>query len=395
MRYLPRLLEPRVRAAFRAFPCVVLTGPRRAGKTWLLQRLFRGATYRLLEDPDLIARVRADPHAFLDDLRPPVVLDEVQHVPELLPYIRARIDRHPRRCGQWVLTGSQDFAMMQGVTESMAGRAAILRLLPMSARESPKVSVIRGGYPEVLARPAAADLWFSSYIQTYLERDVRSVTAVRDLSTFRRFLSILASRHGQLLNKSDIAGPLGVSVPTVTQWLGVLETTSQVIVVPPYFENFGKRLVKSAKVYFTDSGLLCHLLGLASARDLAASPFAGPVFEGFVASEIVKSQVNEGRRGEIYHFRDEQGLEVDFVAPGRDGRPWLVECKASATVTPAMARPVSRLAEALRARPSSRAKARSFVVFQPRSGSVQTPAIAPGVEAVSWRSFCERIAARP
>ena len=201
------------------------------------------------------ARAPSDPRALLDELRLPALFDEIQNVPELLPYIRTRIDRDPRKMGQWLFTGSQEAPLMQGVTESMAGRAAIMQLLPFSLTETHRVSLLHGGYPEALARPAGRRLWFSSYIQTYLERDVRAVTNVRDLATFRRFLALLASRHGQILNKTDLAAPLGVSVPTVGDWLHVLEITGQVILVPPYFENFGKRLIKSPKVYLGDSGL--------------------------------------------------------------------------------------------------------------------------------------------
>ena len=196
MKHIPRSIEPQIRKAAAGFPAVVLTGPRRAGKTWLLRHLFPAVDYRLLEDPETVARVRTDPQGFLDELRLPAILDEMQNVPELFAFIRARIDAHPRRVGQWLLTGSQEAPLMRGVTESMAGRAAILPLLPFSTAESGKVSTLLGGFPEVLARPRHARLWFSSYLQTYLERDVREITAVRDLSTFRRFLALLASRHG-------------------------------------------------------------------------------------------------------------------------------------------------------------------------------------------------------
>ena len=320
-----------------------------------------------------------------------MILDEIQNVPEVLGFIRSRIDRQPGRTGQWLLTGSQEAPLMQGVTESMTGRAAVLQLLPLSFRESAKVNVLRGGYPEALARPGAARLWFSSFLQTYLERDVRAVTAVKDLSTFRRFLALLASRHGQILNRTDLAAPLGVSVPTITQWLGILETTAQILIVPPYFENLGKRLTKSPKVYFLDSGLACHLLNIDSAGDLARSPFRGSLFEGFVASEIVKSQVNAGRRRELYYFRDEQGLEVDFLVPGVGGSVSLVECKATRTVSPAMALPMQRLAEAWKRTRSSPAEVNAILVHEtPRSG-IETRALAAGVQATGWESFLKRL----
>jgi len=245
MRYVGREIEAVLRQASKQFSAVVLTGPRRAGKTALLEHVVASASYTLLEDPDVLARVRADPQGFLDGLARPAILDEIQNAPELFAFVRTRIDAHPRRTGQWFLTGSHDAGLMRGVSESMAGRAAILQLLPLSARETPKVSLLRGGYPEAVARPKAAALWFSSYVQTYLERDVRAITAVRDLATFRRFLALVAARHGQMVNKSDLAAPLGVSVPTIGQWLGILEATGLVLLIPPYFENLGKRLVKS------------------------------------------------------------------------------------------------------------------------------------------------------
>ena len=391
MRYLPRELESVVTLAARNFPAVVLTGPRRAGKTWLLRHLLPKASYFLLEDPTVVARLRADPHGFLDALKTPAILDEVQNVPEVFALVRARIDRQPRRTGQWFLTGSQEAPLMHGVTESMAGRAAVLQLRPLSTRESDKVNLLRGGYPEPVARPGAAHLWFSSYVQTYLERDVRAVTAVKDLATFRRFLALVASRHGQILNKTDLAAPLGVSVPTIAQWLGVLETTAQVLIVPPFYENLGKRLIKSPKVYLADSGLACHLLGIESSAELAKSPFLGALFEGFIAAEMIKAQTNRGSRPELYYFRDEQGLEVDFLLPQRSGAVALVECKAARTVTPAMAAPMQRLAEALKKKRPRGIRVEMSLVHQSPKTPIATQAVAPGVRAWAWQNFVREL----
>jgi hypothetical protein len=387
MPYVVRELEAQVARAARDFPAVVLTGPRRAGKTSLLVHLFPRAAYHLIEDSDVVERLRADPHGFLDQVETPAILDELQSVPDVLSHVRARIDRQPRKAGQWLLTASREAPLMQGVSESMAGRAAVLSLLPFSTRESEKVSLFRGGYPEALARPSAARLWFSSYIQTYLERDVRAVTSVRDLPTFRRFMALVASRHGQVLNKSDLAGPLGVSVPTITQWLNVLETTAQILLIQPFYENLGKRLTRSPRLYVADSGLACHLLGLESAADVARSPFRGALFEGFIASEIVKAQANSGRRRELYFFRDQQGLEVDFVLPRPGGGLTLVECKAGKTVFPHDARPILRLAEAVRKHRPPGTRLELCVVHEPRPGSAVTSALAPGVRALPWPDF--------
>lgn len=385
MKYIPRDLGPTLERAAKAFPAVVLTGPRRAGKTTLLRKLFPAASYRLLEDPAVLAAVRSDPRGFLDEIELPVILDEIQNSPELLGFIRARIDAAPRRKGQWLLTGSQDFALMRGVTESMAGRAAVLQLLPLSTSESSKVTSHRGGFAEVLARPRAASLWFRSYIQTYIERDVRQISQIRDLATFRRFLTLIATRIGQLLNKTEFATSLGMSVPGVSEWLSILETTGQIVLVPPFFENFGKRLVKTPKLYLMDSGLACHLLGIETERELARSTFLGAIFEGFVASEISKQQINSGRRRELYCFRDLRGLEVDFVVPRRSGRLVLVEAKASKTVYPAAAKSLLSLAGNIGR------GAESVVVH---AGGGAATALAPGVRAMGVNALLEALRGR-
>jgi hypothetical protein len=386
MRYVLRALGSTLLEATRTFPAVVLTGPRRAGKTVLLRRAFPKAQYHLFEDPDVVGRFRRDPQGFLDGVRTPAILDEIQNVPELFAYVRSRIDAAPRRTGQWLLTGSQESGLMRNVTESMAGRAAVLQLWPLSSSESAKVSLLRGGYPEVLARPRTARLWFASYLQTYLERDVRSITAVQDLATFRRFLALVAARHGQILNKADLAAPLGVSVPTVARWLDILEATAQILVVPPFYENLGKRLIKSPKVYVADSGLACHLLGIDTESELRKSPFRGALFEGLVAAEIVKAQTNAGRRRELYYFRDQHGLEVDFLVPGRAGSIRLVEVKATQTASPDHAVPMQRLANAMQRRRAPKRGVEMFVVHLPRGGTAST-ALVPGVRAVSWTDF--------
>lgn len=387
MKYIPRKLEAVVVQAAQSFPAVVLTGPRRSGKTWMLRHLFPEASYHLFEDPDVIARFRSDPQGFLDGVRLPAILDEIQNTPEVFNHVCSRIDREPRRVGRWFLTGSQESGLMANVTESMAGRAAVLQLLPFSAGESPKSTLLRGGYPEVLARPRAARLWFSSYLQTYLERDVRQISAVQDLSLFRRFFALVASRHGQVLNKSDLAAPLGMSVPGVGRWLDILEATSQILIVPPFFENLGKRLIKSPKVYVSDSGLACHLLGIETEAELEKSPFLGALFEGFIAAEILKGQVNKGGLRGLYYFRDQQGLEVDFVVPGRDASVTLVEAKASRTVTPDMAVPMQRLAAACSKRGVRRGGIRCVLVHRPARGGTRSHAVSPDVEAMPWTDF--------
>lgn len=278
---------------------------------------------------------------------------------------------------------------MRGVSESMAGRVAIFQLLPYSTQEHSKVSLFLGGFPEVLERPSQAQRWFSSYLQTYLERDVRAVTAIRDLSVFRRFLTLLATRSGQVLNKSDLAAPLGLSVPSLTQWLSILEVTGQILIVPPFYENFGKRLIKSPKVYFTDPGLVCHLLGIESLRALERSPFLGHLFEGWAASEIVKAQLNAGKRRELYYFRDQQGLEVGFLVPTGPASLALIEAKASRTPQPAMATPLLRLKHSI-----TKYQATAWVVH-PGESLTSFRGLGPDAQAIGLRDLPAVLGLRP
>lgn len=397
MKNIPRVLKKRIISAARAFSAVVITGPRRSGKTWLLQSLFPRAQYFLFEDPDLVSRFRADPQGFIDAIKPPAIFDEIQNVPEVFNYLRSRIDALPHKKGQWFLTGSQESALMQNVSESMAGRAAILHLLPLSSNESNKVSLLRGGYPEVIARPREANLWFASYTQTYLERDVRQVSSVQSLPTFRRFMSLLATRHGAILNLSDLAAPLGVSVPSVARWIDILEATGLIIRLAPFHENLGKRIIKSPKIYWLDSGLACYLLGIQTEAELARSPFLGAIFEGAVATEIIKSQINRGQARELYYFRDQQGLEVDFIMPRNDGYA-LIEAKATHSPTPQMAKPMQQLSHAWQQATHVRPLKHAILVHRAtraslnktntnKSAAHQTTTIATNVKANDFDTF--------
>ncbi len=383
-----RLLRAELLLAAENFPALVLTGPRRSGKTFLLRRTFPDAHWSLLEDPDVLAQARADPRGFLDALRRPAILDEIQEAPELLRYVRARIDHAPEEMGQWLITGSQEFSLMRGVTESMAGRAATLRLMPLSCAELPRVSPFLGGFPEVHRSPRAAARWFSSYIESYIERDVRSVVNVADVGLFRRFLAVLATRTGTVLNRTEIAAPLGVSVKTVSAWLDALETTGMLIVLQPWFHNAGKRLLKSPRLYFGDAGLACHLLAIDSPEALERSPFLGAVFEGFVASELLKHRLNAGKRPALYWFRDQQGLEVDFVLDAGAGYAILVEAKATHTPMPGDARPIQRLRTALGG------AAQDYIAHRVSPSAPMEAALLPGVSALSVEGLLARLRER-
>jgi predicted AAA+ superfamily ATPase len=290
--------------------------------------LFGGSRrYASLDLPDVRAAALADPRGFLKTYPPPAIFDEVQHAPELLPYVKEQVDLHRDRPGQYLLTGSQNLMVLERVTESLAGRAAVLRLLPLAYRETagrpdaplpwerpaeagPTASLayadlwksfLRGGYPELVADPSRdIPLWHAGYVQTYLERDVRAVRQIGDLTLFQSFLRAMAIRSGQLLNVTQVSRDLGVAVNTVKAWLSVLEATFQVILVRPYFANIGKRMVKSPKVYFLDVGTLCYLVGLRDPEHAASGPMAGAIFETAVLAEIVKTLVHRGEEPQVY-----------------------------------------------------------------------------------------------
>ena len=368
--YIKRSLETVLKKAVSEFPAVVLTGPRQSGKTTLLKAIFsRKFDYVSLEPPDIRASAREDPRGFLEMHPPPVIFDEVQYAPDLLPYIKERIDAQRDRTGQYLLTGSQNLLLVEKITESLAGRAAMLRLLPLSCREAegtPHAGLpwergkfhrtdskafhkniwndfLRGYYPELVANPGRdIYLWHSGYVQTYLERDVRTLRQVGDLSQFQSFLRALAARSAQLLSLTNLARDLGVALNTVKAWLSVLEATYQVIVLRPYFANVGKRLVKTPKVYFTDVGTLCYLTGLRDPEHAVSGPMGGQIMETAVLSEIAKTLTHCGIDPQVYFWRTSAGTEVDFVIEA-GGRLVPIEVKLSATPRPAMAAAIKSL----------------------------------------------------
>jgi predicted AAA+ superfamily ATPase len=401
--YIKRSIEQVLKKAISQFPAVILTGPRQAGKTTVLRQLL-GSSHRYvsLETPDVRAAAIADPRGFLSLNPAPIIFDEIQYAPDLLFYIKEKIDEDRAHFGQYILTGSQNILMHEKVTETLAGRAAILRLLPLSLgeilgkpngqfpwevqsshfKDLPNMNdlwklMLRGSYPELIEHPKKdTSLWHGSYIQTYLERDVRSLRQVGDLTQFQLFLRAIAARSGQLFVASDVAKDIGVSINTVRAWLGVLEASYQVIILRPYFSNISKRLVKSPKIYFTDVGTLCYLTGLRDSDHLAAGPMSGAVFETFVISQIYKRLLNRGIEPSVYFWRTATGTEVDILVE-EQGVLHPIEVKATATPRPSMASGIASLSKDLGDKVG-----KGYVVHM---GELTLP-LAPNIEAIPiWR----------
>ena len=349
-----RDLAARLTDVAGSFPAVTLTGPRQSGKSTLCRELFPERSYVNLEAPDERAFAAEDPRAFLDRYPNGAILDEVQRVPNLVSYLQPRIDADPVP-GRWILSGSQNFALLESVSQSLAGRSAVLHLLPLTYREITRFpthpttleeAVFTGGYPRIYDQALDPNTWLASYVATYIERDVRTISNVGDLVAFQRFVELCAGRTGQLVNYSALASDAGVSQPTAKEWLSVLETSFVVFRLPAWHGNVRKRLVKAPKLHFYDTGLACWLLGIRSPDQLRTHPLRGPIFESWVVSEVVKHRANQGERGGVSFYRDQNGVEADLLIDGPDGTT-VVEAKAGVTVTSDLMAPARRITEVL------------------------------------------------
>lgn len=339
---------PRKAAALLAdirsgYPVITLTGPRQSGKTTLARAAFPDKPYVSLETPDEREFAASDPRGFLARWKEGAIIDEVQHVPALLSWIQSEVDAAgaTRSMGRFVLTGSQNFALMTHITQSLAGRSALVQLLPLSIAElnaagqlpgNLDTMLLRGGYPALYARPLNPARWLADYTMSYLERDVRQITQVHDLSAFQRFLRLCAGRTGQLLNLASLAQDTGVAQSTARAWLSVLEASYIVHLLQPHHRNLGKRVVKMPKLYFIDVALAVSLMGIQTTGQLAIHPLRGALFETLIVAEFLKARLNSGFPSNLFFWRDNVGLEVDLLIDEPEGlRP--IEIKSSATVT--------------------------------------------------------------
>jgi predicted AAA+ superfamily ATPase len=334
-----RLAAPTLIHLAQHYPIVVLTGPRQAGKSTLAKAIFSEKPYVSLEDLDEREYAQTDPRGFLNRYPQGAVIDEVQRCPDLLSYLQTKVDS-VKQMGMFILTGSAQLTLLSAISQSLAGRAAILNLLPFSIQELETGKILpstledvlfQGSYPPIFDRHLNPTDWYSDYVQTYVERDVRQILRIQDLGSFQRFLKLCAGRSGQLLNLTSLGNDCGISHSTAGEWINILEATYLVFRLQPYYKNFSKRLVKSPKLYFYDTGLLCTLLGIQSSDQLLSHSMRGAIFEGWVISETLKRRLNQHKPSNIYFWRDHKGLEVDLlIEQGETILP--IEIKSGATI---------------------------------------------------------------
>jgi len=315
-----RTIEKELKSLAKGYPVVTLIGPRQSGKTTLVRHAFSEKPYANLEAIDTQELANFDPRGFLKKFPEGAILDEIQRCPKLLSYIQLIVDEKDKK-GMFILTGSHQIELQQAITQSLAGRTALLTLLPMSIEEirdagftfSLDELILKGGYPRIYKDELDPTKAYRNYFQTYIERDLRQLIQIKDLSQFQHFVRLLAARVGQLVNFSSIGGEIGVSANTAKQWISILEASFILFKLEPYFENFGRRIVKTSKLYFTDVGLVCYLLGIENQTQLERDPLRGQIFENLVVLNFVKQRLNQGLDPQLYFFRDTHGHEVDLI----------------------------------------------------------------------------------
>ena len=343
-----RQIARELAATANEFPVVTIIGPRQAGKTTLARMQFPNHAYANLEAPDIRTLATSDPHAFFSQFPPPVIIDEIQRVPELLSTIQVLADSSHER-GQYILTGSHQLRLQEAVAQSLAGRTALLRLLPLSISELKATGIThtrdefiyQGFMPRLYNEKIDPTRLYRNYCQTYIERDIRQMINLRSLTDFENFTRLLAGRVGQILNLSSLSNDVGVSSTTLKEWLSVLEASHTIFRLNPYFENFGKRIIKSPKIYFTDIGLASYLLGIESPALAARDPLIGNLFENMVVIEALKARLNAGKEPELYFYRDNKGNEVDLLF--RQNRQLIpIEIKSAMTFNPEFAKGIAQ-----------------------------------------------------
>lgn len=357
--YIHRKVERVLEKLVKQFPAIVVTGPRQSGKSTLLREIFsKTHTYLSFDNPVLRQRAISDPEFFLESSQKKVIIDEIQYAPQILSYVKIIIDKERHKRGRFIFTGSQQFNMIKNLGDTLAGRIGIVELLPFCVAENKDAirntekfsdaqsyfvhACLRGSFPEIVVhKNINADFWYSAYLQTYLERDVRAIYNIGNLRDFQRFMQLLAARCSQILNLSSLSSELGIAVNTIKRWLSVLEANRIIYLLMPYYQNLGKRITKSPKVYFLDCGLLCYLLSLKDKDYLLKGPMAGALFENFCVQETIKYRFNRGIRIGLFYLRTHNGLEVDMIIE-RNRQLFPIEFKLTKTPNQAMGEQIKR-----------------------------------------------------
>lgn len=382
-----RTAEKTLKALARGYPVVAVTGPRQSGKTTLVKLVFPDKPYVLLEELDQRESANEDPRGFLSRFPEGAVLDEVHHCPSLFSYIQGIADKD-NRSGLFILTGSQQFGLLSGITQSLAGRVGLLQLLPLSIGELDGAGkilqktqyadelLLKGFYPPVYTRKISPSIWYANYVMTYIERDVRQMINIRDLTTFQRFIRLCAARTGQMLNLSSLANDCGITHNTAKAWLSILEASYIIFLLLPHHNNFNKRLVKTPKIYFFDTGLAAWLAGIQDIEHISIHPMRPALFETLIVSDLLKSRFNMGKPSNLYFWRDNTGNEIDLIIDNGI-RLMPVEIKSGQTVTPDYMQGLNRW-QAIAGTFSEKPK----LVYGGKEGYVRS-----GIEILSWRGL--------
>lgn len=379
--YITRCASDSLARYLSVFPAVGITGPRQSGKSTLLQHALPNYQYVSFDDLQNVERFQHDPVNFMQQQALPVIFDEVQFVPEIFHWLKIAIDKHRQDVGRFVLTGSSQFSYLRNISESLAGRIGLMTLLPLQFSEMPSAlqdsSVYQGGYPELVLRDfRESNLWYSSYLDTYVNKDVRSLSNIGDMREFRQFISLLAAQASQVFDQSYFARELGVSLPTIKRWISILEASYIVFLLPPFHRNLGKRIIKRPKIYFYDTGLVSYLTGVKTQQLYEQGPMAGAIFENYIISEVKKRCCHLALDVDLYYFRTSDQAEIDLIIDHRD-RQSFIEIKKSATFSPRMLTHLKRY--------GLEKHARSWLVYNGREFVEQE-----NLTAINYRDFLSR-----
>ena len=385
--YINRMIQPLLKKVSESFPAVLVTGPRQSGKTTLLRHAFPDADYVTFDDPVMQDYANDDPRGFISRYsEKQTILDEIQYVPQLFSYLKMDIDSHRSRYGQWLLTGSQQFSMMKNISDSLAGRIAILTLLPFSENELVQLfersigdKLWYGNYPELVLKPDIRNIWIPSYIRTYLERDVRSIINVQDLSLFQTFLGLCTANHGRELNIAGISRDCGVTQPTIKRWVSILQTSFIIYLLKPFYNNMGKRLIRSPKQYFIDASIPAYLTRQSNPETLFDGPMGGVFFEGYIIIETLKILQNKEINADLYFWRSHDGMEIDLILE-TNGTYHAIEIKKTKTPTQNHAESLEKFRLLMKEKAGQ-----SFVVCN----ITESKPLIKNVSALPWQEFLE------